>query len=133
VVGKIRPKKSPTVLDFQTNKKKNWYDSSNTINLPYWKPKPIKQFADLFETSGKEYLQDMLDLRTGDRIGGGATPTSWRLDLFKKRLEEVQQEPFAVKDLKINGQDVMKELDIKPGPKIARSLTRSSRKWKIKN
>jgi putative nucleotidyltransferase with HDIG domain len=71
---------------------------------------------------GKEYLQDMLDLRTGDRIGGGATPTSWRLELFKKRLEEVQHEPFSVKDLKINGQDVMKELNLKPGPKIGQVL-----------
>lgn len=71
---------------------------------------------------GKEYIQDILDLRTGDRIGGGATPTSWRLDLFKKRLEEVQQEPFKVTDLKINGQDVMEELDIEPGPKIGEVL-----------
>ncbi|KXK09833.1 MAG: CCA-adding enzyme [Microgenomates bacterium OLB23] len=30
------------------------------------------------------YLKDMLDLRTGDRIGSGAKPTSWRTELFKK-------------------------------------------------
>lgn len=81
--------------------------------------KAIRRFI---RNVGKEYLQDMLDLRTGDRIGGGATPTSWRLDLFKKRLDEVQQEPFKVTDLKINGQDVMKELNIKPGPKIGQIL-----------
>jgi len=67
---------------------------------------------------GKEYLQDMLDLRTGDRIGSGSTPTSWRLDLFKKRLIEVQKEPFAVKDLKIDGTDVMKTLNIKPSKQV---------------
>lgn len=72
---------------------------------------------------GKEYLQDMLDLRTGDRIGSGATPTSWRLELFKKRLLEVQKEPFTVADLKINGHDVMKILKLKPGPKIGEILT----------
>lgn len=71
---------------------------------------------------GKEYLQDMLDLRTGDRIGSGATPTSWRLELFKKRLEEVQQEPFKVTDLKINGKDVMDTLKIKPGPQVGELL-----------
>ncbi len=70
----------------------------------------------------KDYLQDMLDLRTGDRIGSGATPTSWRLDLFKKRLIEVQKQPFQIKDLKINGNDIMKMLKIKPGPKIGRIL-----------
>jgi len=71
---------------------------------------------------GKEYIQDMLDLRTGDRIGSGATPTSWRLELFKKRIEEVQKEPFKVTDLKINGQDVMKILNIEPGPKVGEVL-----------
>jgi tRNA nucleotidyltransferase (CCA-adding enzyme) len=71
---------------------------------------------------GKEYLQDMLDLRTADRIGSGSTPTSWRFDLFKKRIEEVQHEPFSVKDLKINGNDVMQLLSIKPGPEIGKIL-----------
>lgn len=71
---------------------------------------------------GKEYLQDMLDVRTADRIGSGATPTSWRLDLFKKRLIEVQKQPFTVADLKIDGNDVMKSLKLKPGPKIGEIL-----------
>jgi tRNA nucleotidyltransferase/poly(A) polymerase len=70
----------------------------------------------------KEYLQDMLDLRTGDRIGSGATPTSWRTELFKKRLEEVQKQPFSIKDLKIDGNDVMKTLKMKPGKQIGEIL-----------
>ncbi len=73
---------------------------------------------------GKKYLQDILDVRTADRIGSGATPSSWRLDLFKKRLEEVQKEPFTVGDLKINGNDVMKALGIKPGPKVGEVLNK---------
>ena len=71
---------------------------------------------------GQEYLQDMLDLRTGDRLGSGAKPSSWRLELFKKRLIEVQRQPFMVTDLKINGQDVMKILKIKPGKKVGEIL-----------
>jgi tRNA nucleotidyltransferase/poly(A) polymerase len=70
----------------------------------------------------KEYLQDMLDLRTGDRIGSGATPTSWRTELFKKRLEEVQKQPFSIKDLKIDGNDVMKTLKMKPSKQIGEIL-----------
>ena len=84
----------------------------------------------------KEYLQDMLDLRTGDRIGSGAKPTSWRNELFKKRLEEVQKQPFQIKDLKIDGNDVMKLLKIKPGPKIGSILKKLFEKvseGKIKN
>ncbi len=71
---------------------------------------------------GLENLQDILDLRTGDRVGSGATPTSWRLDLFKKRLVEVQKVPFMVKDLKIDGKDVMNILTLKPGPKVGEVL-----------
>lgn len=71
---------------------------------------------------GKENLEDMLALRIGDRLGGGATETSWRLELFKKRLEDVQKQPFSVTDLKVNGFDVMKVLNVKPGPIIGKTL-----------
>jgi len=71
---------------------------------------------------GKENLQDILDLRVGDRLGGGARETSWRLEKFKKRLAEVQKQPFSVRDLKINGHDVIKTLNIHPGPLVGRIL-----------
>ncbi len=71
---------------------------------------------------GKENLADMLDLRVGDRLGGGASETSWRLDEFKERLTEVQKQPFTVHDLKITGHEVMKELKLSPGPKVGELL-----------
>lgn len=71
---------------------------------------------------GKENIESMLDLRTGDRVGSGVPPTSWRTDAFKERIVEVQKKPFEVRDLKIGGEDVMKELGIKPGPEIGRIL-----------
>ena len=70
----------------------------------------------------KENLQDMLALRIGDRLGGGALESSWRLELFKKRLEDVQKQPFSIKDLKVNGNDVMKLLDCRPGPIVGKTL-----------
>ena len=71
---------------------------------------------------GKENIADMLSLRVGDRLGGGARETSWRLEEYKKRLIEVQKQPFSIKDLKINGLDVMKTLNIKSGPKVGEIL-----------
>jgi tRNA nucleotidyltransferase/poly(A) polymerase len=71
---------------------------------------------------GLENIEDMLALRVADRLGGGARETSWRLEEFKKRLIEVQKQPFTVRDLKINGNDVMKELNLKPGPEIGKIL-----------
>lgn len=71
---------------------------------------------------GVDNLPDMLALRTGDRLGGGARETSWRLEEFKRRLIEVQKQPFAIPDLKINGLDVMKEKNIAAGPLVGKYL-----------
>ena len=73
---------------------------------------------------GLENVNDMLDLRVGDRLGGGARETSWRLEEFKKRLVEVQKEPFSLKDLKIDGTHVMETLNLKPSPKIGEILNK---------
>lgn len=71
---------------------------------------------------GKENLADMLTLRTADRLGGGARETSWRLEQFKRKLVEVQKQPFTVADLKVDGNDVMKALNLSPGPLVGRIL-----------
>ncbi|MCS7092994.1 MAG: HD domain-containing protein [Patescibacteria group bacterium] len=71
---------------------------------------------------GKEYLQDILDLRFADRIGSGAKPDSWRFKHFRQRLVEVQKEPFKVTDLAVDGYDVMKILGVKPGPIVGKVL-----------
>ena len=71
---------------------------------------------------GKENLSDILALRIGDRLGGGAKETSWRLELYKKRLEEVQRQPFSVSDLAVDGHDVMKTFRCKPGPLVGNAL-----------
>ncbi len=72
--------------------------------------------------TGLENVEDMLSLRVADRLGGGARETSWRLEEFKKRLIEVQKQPFTVRDLKINGNDVMKVLRLRSGPAIGKIL-----------
>ena len=81
--------------------------------------KAIKRFI---RNVGVENLDEAIAMRIADRVGSGAAETSWRTELFKKRLIEVQKEPFSVKDLKINGTDVMKILSIKPGPRVGAIL-----------
>jgi len=71
---------------------------------------------------GIDLIEDMLELRRADRLGGGASETSWRTELFKKRVIEVQKLPFTVKDLKINGHDIMTVCNEGPGPHIGKIL-----------
>jgi putative nucleotidyltransferase with HDIG domain len=78
----------------------------------------------LIRRVGKDNLDNMLALRIGDRLGGGARETSWRLELFKKRLIDVQKQPFTVADLTIDGFDVMKEFKCKPGPMVGTILNK---------
>lgn len=82
--------------------------------------KAVRRFI---RNMGKGNLKDIIDLRIGDRLGGGCVEaTSWRLRRFMKRLVEVQKQPFSVTDLKVNGHDVMKILGIEPGPKVGKVL-----------
>lgn len=73
---------------------------------------------------GTDAVKDMIDLRIGDRLGSGtSTAESWRLKLFKERIEkELAPGPFSINDLVIDGNDIMKELDMKPGRKVGELL-----------
>lgn len=73
---------------------------------------------------GPENVTDMIDVRIGDRLGSGTqTAESWRLKLFKKRIEdELSPAPFSITDLAVDGNDIMKELDIKPSKRIGELL-----------
>lgn len=69
---------------------------------------------------GVDNVKDMIDLRIGDRLGSGTqTAESWRLKLFKKRIEEqLAPLPFSINDLAIDGNDIMQILGIKPSRQV---------------
>lgn len=73
---------------------------------------------------GIENVKDIIDLRIGDRLGGGTqTAESWRLKLFKKRVEDqLKPKPFSIDDMAIDGNDVMKILKIEPSKKVGELL-----------
>lgn len=75
---------------------------------------------------GVEHVKDMIDLRVGDRLGSGiheSQAESWRLRTFRERIEnELKPAPFSIKDLMIDGNDLMRELNIIPGRKIGELL-----------
>ena len=76
---------------------------------------------------GKENIQELAQVREADRIGSGcpkALPFRLRHFLFRveKVLQELEGQQPSLKILKINGNDVIKILNIEPSSKIGAIL-----------
>ncbi len=73
----------------------------------------------LIKKTGKENLKDLIDIRIADRLGSGVKKAKpYRLRHLEYIMEKVQNDPVSVKMLKMNGNDLIKFLNIKPSPKI---------------
>lgn len=73
---------------------------------------------------GLENAEDLIKVREADRIGSGrpkAVP--YKLRHMKYVIDKVSHDPISAKMLKVSGEEVMKELGIKPGPKIGLILS----------
>jgi len=86
---------------------------------PHMTDKAIRRFI---KRIGRENIGNMMMLRVGDRVGGGSRETSWRLRELQTRIGQVLLKPFTINDLKIDGNDVMEILQLKPGPKVGQIL-----------
>jgi len=72
---------------------------------------------------GLENINDLINVRIADRLGSGvAKAVPYKLRHFKYMVEKVSKDPISVKQLKINGNDLIKDLKIQPGPKIGAIL-----------
>ena len=72
---------------------------------------------------GLENMDELLQVRMADRIGSGVPKAEpYKLRHLRYVIEKISQDPISVKMLKINGDEIMKILDIKPGPKIGQIL-----------
>ncbi len=68
---------------------------------------------------GPENVWNLIKLRICDRIGmGRPKEKTYRLRQYEAMMEEAMRSPISVKDLKINGSQIMTEFKIKPGKKI---------------
>ena len=77
----------------------------------------------LIKRTGKENLKDLMDLRIADRLGSGVPKAKpYKLRHLEYLIEKVSKNPISAKMLKINGQDIMKILNVKSGPKIGAIL-----------
>lgn len=68
---------------------------------------------------GKENIWDLMNLRICDRMGSGTKKEEpYRFRKFQAMIDEALRHEVSVKNLKINGEIIMRELDLKPGKKI---------------
>lgn len=72
---------------------------------------------------GKDMIWDLMNLRVCDRMGMGRPKEDpYRLRKYHSMIEEVMSDPVSVGMLKINGDILLKEFHMKPGPKIGHIL-----------
>lgn len=72
---------------------------------------------------GEENVSDLIRLREADRIGSGVPKAQpYRLRALQAMIEKVKADPISPKMLKIDGNDLMKELKIKPGPRLGQII-----------
>jgi tRNA nucleotidyltransferase (CCA-adding enzyme) len=68
---------------------------------------------------GPELIWDLMNVRNADRTGmGRPKETTYRLRKYHSMIEEVMRDPISVKQLNVNGQDIMDLTGKPPGPHI---------------
>ncbi|NTU66305.1 MAG: CCA tRNA nucleotidyltransferase [Candidatus Moranbacteria bacterium] len=73
--------------------------------------------------AGLENIKDLIDVRIADRLGSGVPKAvPYKLRHFRFMVDKVSNDPISAKQLRINGNDLMRELGIEPGPKIGAIL-----------
>jgi len=66
-----------------------------------------------------ENMDELIELRMADRIGSGVPKAEpYKLRHLRYLVEKVSQDPLSTKMLKVNGNEIIKLLQIKAGPKI---------------
>ncbi len=73
----------------------------------------------LLKRVGKENFADLIKLRMAERLGSGVPKARpYRLRHLEFMADKVSRDPLSTKMLKVNGNDLMKELLLEPGPRI---------------
>jgi putative nucleotidyltransferase with HDIG domain len=88
---------------------------------PNWSPSAVRRFI---AKIGPEAIEDLFLLREADNIGSGLPADAGRLSELRTRVHEALREGVVLGrgDLVVDGDDLMEELGIGPGPHLGRIL-----------
>jgi len=90
-------------------------------HLFYYHPDEVgdNSIRRLVRQVGPENVEELIQVRMCDRIGSGCPKAEpYKLRYMKYVIDKVSQDPISSKTLKVSGNDIMKLLKLKPGPKI---------------
>ena len=91
---------------------------------PEWTDATVRRFV---RTVGADNVADLFDLRIADNVGNGTkTGFPHYLGELSDRIDLVleSEEALSVRDLKVDGADVMRTLKLAPGPEVGKILDR---------
>ena len=72
---------------------------------------------------GRDHIWELMEVRMCDRIGmGRPKEESYRLRKYESMIEEALRAPTSVGMLQIDGNELTRETELKPGPKIGQIL-----------
>jgi len=94
-------------------------------HLFYYNPEEVGESSvrRLVRQVGPENMEELLQVRMADRIGSGVPKAEpYKLRHLKYIIEKVSRDPISVRMLKVDGNEVMKILNVPPGPKIGQIL-----------
>ncbi len=89
---------------------------------PEWSDAAVRRFV---SRVGVDSVADLFDLRMADALGNGTRgPDTQRLAALARRVDRVLESSTAlrVRDLRVSGEDVMRELGVPAGPDVGRVL-----------
>jgi tRNA nucleotidyltransferase (CCA-adding enzyme) len=92
-----------------------WYET-------VWTDSAVRRFI---RKVGLDYIPALFALRRADNIGSGARePRMYALEALWQRVEKeiAAANAFSLRDLKVDGNDIMRELGIPRGPEVGRIL-----------
>ena len=90
---------------------------------PSWGDAAVRR---LVQRVGPDALDDLLALREADNLGSGQRADQGHLIELRRRITEQQAQgfPLALRDLAVDGNDLQRELGLRPGPLVGALLER---------
>ena len=77
----------------------------------------------LLRRVGEENIDALIKVREADRIGSGVPKAQpYRLRHLQAMIEKAKKEPVSVRQLKVDGNELMSGLGIEPGPELGHIL-----------